>query len=86
MLLFHKVSWRALSIYCDRISTRIEMCRNLGRLAVIRTTARLDPDIAATVALIADPSRAAMLSALTDGLALPVGELARIAGVFAGDG
>jgi DNA-binding transcriptional ArsR family regulator len=48
---------------------------------VIRTTARLDPDIAATAALIADPSRAAMLSALTDGLALPSGELARIAGV-----
>jgi DNA-binding transcriptional ArsR family regulator len=48
---------------------------------MMRTVARLDPDIATTAALIADPSRAAMLAALTDGRALPSGELARIAGV-----
>ena len=39
----------------------------------------LAPDIAATAALIADRSRAAMLTALLDGRALPAGELARAA-------
>ncbi|HJU10643.1 MAG TPA: winged helix-turn-helix domain-containing protein, partial [Candidatus Binataceae bacterium] len=38
-----------------------------------------DPDIAATAALIGDPSRAAILMALADGRALPAGELARYA-------
>jgi DNA-binding transcriptional ArsR family regulator len=41
----------------------------------------LDPDVAATAALMADPSRAQMLAALADGSARPAGELARIAGV-----
>ena len=48
---------------------------------VIRTPRRMDPDIAATAALIGDPARAAMLSALADGRAMPSGELARVAGV-----
>ena len=39
--------------------------------------------LAATAALIADPSRAAMLAELLDGRALPSGELARIGGVSA---
>ena len=40
-----------------------------------------NPDLAAVAALIADPSRAAMLSALLGGEALPAGELARAARV-----
>jgi DNA-binding transcriptional ArsR family regulator len=40
-----------------------------------------DADIAAVAALMADPSRAAVLSELTDGRALPPSELAEIAGV-----
>ena len=39
--------------------------------------------LASTAALIADPARAAMLSALLDGRALPSGELARVSGVSA---
>jgi len=39
--------------------------------------------LASTAALIADPARAAMLTALLDGGSLPAGELARIAGVSA---
>lgn len=39
--------------------------------------------LSATAALIADPSRAAMLAELLDGRALPSGELARIGGVSA---
>ena len=39
----------------------------------------LDPDIAASAALIGDPSRAAILLMLSDGRALPAGELARLA-------
>jgi DNA-binding transcriptional ArsR family regulator len=39
------------------------------------------PDIAAVGALIADGSRAAMVSALLDGRSLPASELARVAGV-----
>jgi DNA-binding transcriptional ArsR family regulator len=38
-----------------------------------------DPDIAATAALIGDPSRAAILMALADGRALPASDLARCA-------
>ncbi|HEX2911666.1 MAG TPA: winged helix-turn-helix domain-containing protein [Chloroflexia bacterium] len=37
------------------------------------------PDLAAVAALIADPSRAAMLAALLGGISLPAGELARLA-------
>jgi DNA-binding transcriptional ArsR family regulator len=40
-----------------------------------------DRDLAATAALIGDPTRAAMLAALASGRALPAGELARTAGV-----
>lgn len=40
-----------------------------------------DVDIAAAAALMADPSRAAVLTALTDGRALPPSELAEVAGV-----
>jgi len=39
--------------------------------------------LAATAALVADPGRAAMLTALLDGGSLPAGELARVAGVSA---
>src|SRR5271157_3626228 len=39
--------------------------------------------LAATAALVADPGRAAMLTALLDGGSLPAGELARIAGASA---
>jgi DNA-binding transcriptional ArsR family regulator len=35
-----------------------------------------EPDIASVAALIGDPSRASMLTALADGRALPAGELA----------
>jgi DNA-binding transcriptional ArsR family regulator len=42
-----------------------------------------DPDVAATAALIGDPSRAAILLALMDGRALPAGELARYARISA---
>jgi DNA-binding transcriptional ArsR family regulator len=39
--------------------------------------------LASTAALIADPARAAMLTALLDGGSMPAGELARVAGVSA---
>jgi DNA-binding transcriptional ArsR family regulator len=42
---------------------------------------RGEPEIASVAALIGDPSRAAMLSALADGRALSAGELASIAGL-----
>ncbi|GAA1683126.1 winged helix-turn-helix domain-containing protein [Nonomuraea maheshkhaliensis] len=42
-----------------------------------------DADIAPVAALIADPTRAAILTALLDGRALAAGELARMAGVSA---
>lgn len=42
-----------------------------------------DPDIAPAAALLADPTRAAMLTALLDGRPLAAGELARISGVSA---
>jgi DNA-binding transcriptional ArsR family regulator len=41
------------------------------------------PNVSATAALIGDPTRAAMLSALLDGKALPAGELAYASGVTA---
>src|SRR3954453_13192686 len=44
---------------------------------------RATPDLAAVAALIGDPSRAAMLSALLGGYALPAGELARHARISA---
>ena len=37
------------------------------------------PDLAAVAALIADPSRATMLTVLLGGVCLPAGELARLA-------
>jgi DNA-binding transcriptional ArsR family regulator len=40
-----------------------------------------DPDFAAVAALAGEPARAAMLTALFDGRALPAGDLARAAGV-----
>lgn len=43
----------------------------------------LQPNIALAASLIADPARAAMLSVLLDGRALPAGELAYAAGVTA---
>jgi DNA-binding transcriptional ArsR family regulator len=45
--------------------------------------ARYDPDLAAGAALVADPTRAAMLRALLAGRPLAAGELARLAGVSA---
>ena len=44
---------------------------------------RLDPDIARLAGALADPSRIAMLDALLDGAAHPIGALARRAGVSA---
>jgi len=41
------------------------------------------PNVSATAALIGDSTRAAMLSALLDGKALPAGELAYASGVTA---
>ena len=41
----------------------------------------MDADLAAVAALIAEPSRAAMLDALTGGEAMTAGALARLAGV-----
>jgi DNA-binding transcriptional ArsR family regulator len=42
---------------------------------------RGEPDVASVAALIGDPSRTAMLTALADGRALPAGELAAAAGL-----
>jgi DNA-binding transcriptional ArsR family regulator len=47
----------------------------------MRSHTRLDPDVARIAALIGDPSRAAILLALSDGRALPAGELARHASI-----
>jgi DNA-binding transcriptional ArsR family regulator len=44
---------------------------------------RLDPDIARLAGALADPSRVAMLDALLDGTAHPIGALARHAGITA---
>jgi DNA-binding transcriptional ArsR family regulator len=49
--------------------------------ADIDRTRRGEADIAAAAALMADPSRAAVLMELTDGRALPPSELAEVAGV-----
>src|SRR5947209_14658119 len=40
-----------------------------------------EPDLAAIASLVAEPARAAIVSELFDGRALPAGELARAAGV-----
>jgi DNA-binding transcriptional ArsR family regulator len=48
---------------------------------VAKTETEGDIDIAAAAALMADPSRAAVLVELTDGRALPPSELAEVAGV-----
>ena len=45
---------------------------------------RIDPDIARIAGALADPSRAAMMDALLDGRAHPIGALARHAGITAG--
>jgi DNA-binding transcriptional ArsR family regulator len=45
--------------------------------------ARFEPDLAAVAALIGEPSRAAILWQLSDGRALPAGELARAARISA---
>lgn len=52
-------------------------------MATMATTTRTEGevDIAAAAALMADPSRAAVLMELTDGRALPPSELAEVAGV-----
>lgn len=42
---------------------------------------RGEPDLASVAALIGDPSRALMLTALADGRALPAGELAAVSGL-----
>src|SRR5439155_21825486 len=47
----------------------------------MRPHTQLDPDVARIAALIGDPSRAAILLALSDGRALPAGELARHASI-----
>ena len=47
----------------------------------MRRHPQLDPDVARIAALIGDPSRAAILLALSDGRALPAGELARHASI-----
>jgi DNA-binding transcriptional ArsR family regulator len=49
----------------------------------VRVRTRVDPDIASVAALIADPSRLAMLEALLGGRPLGAGELARRAGIGA---
>ena len=47
----------------------------------MRRTQTIAPNIAAPAALIGDPARAAILTALADGTARPAGELAEIAGL-----
>jgi DNA-binding transcriptional ArsR family regulator len=49
----------------------------------VATAPRIDPDIARLAGALADPSRAAMLDALLDGNAHPIGTLARHAGITA---
>jgi DNA-binding transcriptional ArsR family regulator len=49
----------------------------------LRDTLYREPNVSAVASLIADPARAAMLSALLDGRALPAGELAYASGVTA---
>jgi hypothetical protein len=44
---------------------------------------RIEPNIAPVAALFGEPSRAALLTVLLDGRALPASELARIAGLSA---
>ena len=47
----------------------------------MRRSQAIAPNIAAPAALIGDPARAAMLTALADGTTRPAGELAEIAGL-----
>src|SRR5262245_21682772 len=47
----------------------------------MRSRSHVDPDVARVAALVGDPSRAAILLALSDGRALPSGELARHASI-----
>ncbi len=49
----------------------------------LRDTLYREPNVSTVASLIADPARAAMLSALLDGRALPAGELAYASGVTA---
>src|SRR5215813_1813829 len=49
----------------------------------VQPAPRLDPDIARLAGALADPSRIAMLDALLDGSARPIGALARCAGISA---
>ena len=74
-------------IFARDASVSIEAYRDWGGLGWdITTGARtlsLQPNIALAASLIADPARAAMLSVLLDGRALPAGELAYAAGVTA---
>ena len=49
----------------------------------VHPSPRLDPDIARLAGALADPSRIAMLDALLDGSARPIGALARRAGITA---
>lgn len=55
--------------------------RGKGSPGRFRLTMRIEPNIAAVASLFGEPSRAAILTVLLDGRALPAGELARIAGV-----
>src|SRR3954451_1123498 len=50
-------------------------------MAIVNAQPRGEVDISAAAALMADPSRAAVLMELTDGRALPPSELAEFAGV-----
>ena len=52
-----------------------------GDDGTMRRTPAIAPNIAAPAALIGDPARAAILTALADGTARPAGELAEIAGL-----
>jgi DNA-binding transcriptional ArsR family regulator len=60
------------------ISSPLAACGGDERPIVSR-----EPNVSTVASLIADPARAAMLSALLDGRALPAGELAHASGVTA---
>jgi DNA-binding transcriptional ArsR family regulator len=64
---------------CD-ISSANETCQRWRIYAVVMNAKY---PLASTAALLADPGRAAMMTALLSGGSLPAGELARIAGVSA---
>jgi DNA-binding transcriptional ArsR family regulator len=65
---------------CNDISRKDETC-SVSRIYAVFMNPRYT--LAAAAALVADPGRAAMLTALLDGGSLPAGELARVAGVSA---